>query len=181
MWKHVLVLLATIAAFAVSLVMFQQAVGPGSPWMGLLLMLCLLGTARIAEPIHRLRVPGVLREIRPWERGGDLYEAMAVPQFGGALRTTPLRLLNPNVYFSRRSPAEVVRQLEAAEASHLWATLLLMPWLVWCAVSGRWAVFALLLVVQVLGNVYPILHLRWARGRLERVVRRLSRATANQA
>lgn len=172
MWKHVLVLLATIAAFAVSLVMMQKAIGPGSPWMGLMVMLCFLGTARFAEPIYQLRMPGGMRDVRPWELSGDLYETLAVPQFGGLLRTTPLRHLNPNVYVSQRDPTALIGQLEAAEAAHFWAALLFMPWLAWCAVSGRGGALAVLLVVQVLGNVYPILHLRLARGRLERVVRR---------
>jgi hypothetical protein len=172
MWKPVLVLMATVAAFAVSLLMFRQAVGSGSPWMGLMVMLCVLGTARVADPIYQPRMPGSLRDVRPWELSGDLYETLAVPQFGGLLRGTPLRLLNPEVYVSRRDPVKLVRQLEAAEAAHFWAALVIMPWLAWCAVSGRGGALAVLLVVQVVGNVYPILHLRLARGRLERVVRR---------
>ncbi|HYV20985.1 MAG TPA: hypothetical protein VFC25_18370 [Verrucomicrobiae bacterium] len=172
MWKHVLLLLATVAAFAVSLVMLQQVLGPGSPWMGLMVMLCLLGTARFADPICQLRMPWALRAVRPWELNGDFSERLLVPQFGGLLRTTPLRLLNPEVYVSRRDPVRLVRQLEAAEASHFWATLVLIPWQVWCAISGRWGIFALFLVIQLLGNIYPILHLRLARGRLERVIRR---------
>jgi hypothetical protein len=172
MWKQVLVLVATVAAFVFSLLMLRQVLGPGSPWMGLMVMLCLLGTARIADPIHQLSMPAALRNVRPWERNGDLYQTLAVPQFGGVLRNTPLRLLNPEVYLSRRDPAALVRQLEAAEASHFWAALVLMPWLAWCAAQGRGGAVAILLVVQVVGNVYPILHLRLARGRLERVVRR---------
>jgi len=181
MWKHVVLLLATIASFAVSFAMLRQLIGLGSPWMGLLLMLCLLGTARIADPIHQLRMPAGVREIRPWELNGDLYETLAVPQFGGLLRNTPLRLLNPEVYVSRRDPAKLVRQLEAAEAAHFWATLVLMPWVVGCVVSGRGGALAILLVVQVVGNIYPILHLRLARGRLERVVRRQQTRTGPAA
>ena len=175
MLKHWIVLIATALAFAFSLAMFQQAVGPTSPWMALLVMLCFLGLAKMADPIFVLRVPQSLRSLRPWELKGKTYRRLKVPEFGALLRNTPLRLLNTTVYLTGERPDlnHIFRQVESAEASHFWAAVLLTPYLLYCAWTGRWVVFGVFLVlIQIVGNVYPILHLRWARGRLERMRRR---------
>jgi hypothetical protein len=115
-----------------------------------------------------------VRELRPWELRGAVYRKLGVSGFGALLRNTPLRILNTTVYVSgnHRDPLLVLRQVESAEACHFWAALLLMPYLAWCALSGRWAVLGAFLAVQIVLNVYPILHLRSVRGRLERVRRR---------
>jgi hypothetical protein len=171
MGKHVTVLLATLLAFGVSTYFLRQVIGLASPWMGLLLMLCFLGLARIAEPLYRLKMPDGLRQIRPWELNGGLYRTLRVHEFGALLRDTPLRLLNSSVYVSRnrRDPLSTCRQVEAAEASHLWAALVLVPYLVFCTWSAAWASAGGLVLVEILGNAYPIMHLRSVRGRLERV------------
>lgn len=181
MWKHVAVLLATTAAFGVSLSMMGQAIGYDSPWMVLLVMLCFLGLGRIAEPIFVLKVPASLRRLRPWETHGNAYRKLGVPQFGALLRDTPLRLLNLDVYVARAGgdALRVHRLVESAEANHFWAGLLITPYLVACAWSGKWAILGCFLALQIAGNVYPILHLRWVRGRLDRVLgRRRSPARA---
>ena len=67
-WRAVLALVATTVAFAFSFVMLRQAIGPDSPWLGLVLMFCFLGLAKIAEPLFVLRMPRWLRPLRPWER-----------------------------------------------------------------------------------------------------------------
>jgi len=174
MWKHLVLLLATILGFGASLMMMHRAIGLASPWMGLTLMMCLLGLAKIAEPFYLLEMPWGLRQIRSWESRGVLYRRLAVPQFGGLLRDTPLRHLNSSVYVSGhgRDLAAIIRQVEAAEASHFWAALVLFPHLVLTARSGNWAAVAGLLLVEIAGNAYPIMHLRMVRGRLGRVSRR---------
>ena len=155
--------------------MMQSAVGLASPWMALTVFFCFLGLARMAEPIYMLSVPGRLREIRPWELEGGVYRRLAVPEFGALLRDTPLRLLNPAVYVSRRRRGllDLCRQVASAEAIHFWGALLLVPYLVYCAWRGMWAVLGCFLALQVLGNAYPIMHLRSVRGRLERVRARI--------
>ncbi len=173
-WKHLLLLLATLSGFGASLMMMQRAIGLASPWMGLMLMLCLLGMAKVAEPFYLLQVPGAIRQLRPRELRGDLYRSLAVPEFGALLRHSPLRHLNSSVYVSgrRRDLARIVRLVEAPEASHFWAALLLVPYLALSVRSGSWAVVAGLLLIEILGNVYPIMHLRMVRGRLSRVTTR---------
>ena len=180
MWKNVVILIATVLAFGVSLAMLWQVIGIASPWMACMVMLCFLGLAKMAEPLYALRVPAGLRSIRPWEWRGGPYERLAVPRFGALLRDTPLRLLNTAVYLSRgrRDPPAIARLVESAEASHFYAALLLVPWMACYAWTGRWAAFAGLLLVQVVGNAYPIMHLRSVRGRLERIGRRARGAAA---
>lgn len=172
--KHVVVLVATTCAFGISLWMFHQLVGWASPWMVLMLFMCFLGLARIAEPVYMLKLPGAWEAIRAWEMKGAVYRALGVPGFGALLKNTPLRLLNTSVYVSkdRRDAGQICRQVASAEAIHFWAGLLLMPYLAVCFQSRRWSALASFLAVQILGNAYPIMHLRSVRGRLERIARR---------
>ncbi|HSS28455.1 MAG TPA: hypothetical protein VLL50_10920, partial [Usitatibacter sp.] len=171
-WKHVAILIGTVLAFGFSLFMFRQAVGPSSPWMVLLLFLCFLGLAKVAEPIFVLKLPRVFREVRPWEARGRMYRALGVPGFGRLLRDTPLRLLNTTVYVGRgdRDPARILRQVESAEAIHFWAAIALVPYLMACIAAGRWNVLGAFVAIEVLGNAYPIMHLRSVRARVPRLL-----------
>ena len=99
---------------------------------------------------------------------------LRVLSFGRFLRQAPLRYLNPTVYLDRkrRDPLQVRRQAESAEATHFWAAVLFMPYVTFAGLNGMWSVVAWFLLAQVLVNVYPILHLRHIRGRLDRTIRR---------
>ena len=154
--------------------MLRRALGADSPWLGLLLMFCFLGLAKVAEPLFMLRLPATLRAVRRWESDGAIYRALAVPAFGRLLRRTPLRHLNPAVYLAAGQPdlARVCRLAESAEAAHLWAAALLLPYIGFAWLSGQVREAAIFLLVQLLFNVYPILHLRTARARLDRLLRR---------
>jgi hypothetical protein len=178
MVKHVAVFIAMLLAFAVSIVNMGRFIGFASPWMVLLVFLCFLGLAKFAEPFYRLKLPQALRAVRPWELRGSLYRRLGVPAFGWMLRNTPLKALNNTVYVSRerRDPSAISRQVESAEAIHFWAALLLVPYLAVCLLSGRWSVLLAFLAVQVLGNAYPMMHLRSVRGRLDRISRRAAAA-----
>ena len=59
--------------------------------------------------------------------------------------------------------------MESAEASHFWAAAVLTPFLVRAIWERTRGIFACLLIVQAIVNLYPIMHLRRVRGRLERV------------
>ena len=171
---RVIVVISTITGFAVSFVLLQRSVGPTSPLFGLLGMVELLGLAKVVEPLFLLQMPTVLRVVRPWEKRGVLYSRLLVPSFGRLLRETPLRFLNASVYLAKGhlDLAKVYRQAEAAEAAHFWSALLFTPYIgyVWFLEQYRNAI--LLLVVQVFVNIYPILHLRMVRGRLDPLLRR---------
>jgi hypothetical protein len=173
-WLHALALLAVLLVFAVSFVLLSRVIGITSPWLVLLLMFYFLGLAKVAEPLFVLRMPAALRPLRHWEREGHVYRRLGVVGFGRLLRRTPLRYLNSAVYLDRqrRHPLQVRHLAESAEASHFWAAVLFMPYVVFAALSGMWGVAAWFLLAQVLVNVYPILHLRHVRGRLDRIIRR---------
>jgi hypothetical protein len=169
-----MILAATLAAFAFSLEMIRRVVGAASPWFGLQLMLCVLGVVAMARPLFLPRVPGPLRTTRPWERHPAHYRRLLVPAFGALLRRTPLRYLNIEVYLhAAAGDGYAVRaQVEAAEAAHWLAGLVLLPYLALAAMERRWGALAVLAAVQVVGNLYPILHLRWTRLRLDAALER---------
>jgi hypothetical protein len=181
--REVLSLLAAAAVFGTSLFLFGRVMGLTSPWFALVVMFCFLGLLGIARPLLALRLPGCLREMRAWEMGGRLYPVLGVPVFGALLRRRPLRYLQPLVYLNRYpgDPMKVQNQIEGAEAAHFWAAALLVPYMVYACVQKWWSVLVCFILVQLVGNVYPILHLRWVRGRLKRVFerKRPTRAAGN--
>jgi hypothetical protein len=168
--RHFAVLLATAGAFAVSFVMLARVIGADSSWLGLLLMFYFLGLAKVAEPLYLLRLPPSIRALHASECSGALYRALGVPAFGALLRNTPLRWLNTSVYVAAasRDLARLQRVVEAGEAAHLYAAALFTPYIAWVAWRGHWREAAIFVVVQIAFNVYPILHLRSVRARLER-------------
>lgn len=125
------------------------------------------------------RLPESAAGVRPWERDGGTLRRLGVLRFGRLLRNTPLRHLNARVDLDgSRADAERVRfQTASAEACHFWAAVLLTPFVVIAIAAGRWSVVAGFLLARLLVNVYPILHLQHLRGRLERAMARVSRAT----
>jgi hypothetical protein len=168
---RVTALLLSILAFATATWAFARVVGTSSPWMGLPLMSCVLGLSKVAEPFFTVKLPGWVRPIRAWEGQSGVYRRLAVDEFGGLLRDTPLRVLNLDVYVSRgrHDLREVLTHVESAEASHFWAAAVLTPFLVRAIWERTRGIFACLLIVQAIVNLYPIMHLRRVRGRLERV------------
>ena len=167
----VLVLIAVAAAFAVSLFMIRQIIDYRSPWFGLMLMLDFLGLVAFGRPLFVLKMPGFLRSARPWETNGTVYRALRVPAFGMLLRRTPLRVLNPMVYLDRGpgDTAVVLAQLESAEAAHVYAAAILLPHMIYALARGWFGAVAWLVVVQIAFNLYPAMHLRWARIRVGRL------------
>lgn len=165
-----ILLLAAIATFGFSLFMFQRAVGWKSPWFSLDVMCCFLGVVTIGRPLFRLEMPRWLRPVRTWELKSKLYPVLGVPVFGLLLRRTALRFLNPEVYLSQSpgDPDMVLARIESAEAAHLWAAVLLFPYIMYACAQNRWNVVFWFTLVQIVGNIFPILHLRWVRGRMKR-------------
>jgi hypothetical protein len=172
---HALVLLGVVLGFSASFVLLGRVIGRGSPWLVLLLMFYVLGFMKVAEPLFMLRMPRSLRPLRRWEVEGNVYRRLRVPAFGRVLRRSLLRYLNTAVYLDhgRRDLAQVRRQAEAAEAAHLLAGILVLPYIVYAAMQGRWLVAAGFSLADLLVNAYPLLHLRHTRGRLERLGDRL--------
>lgn len=165
--------MAVVLAFAVSFALLRRVIGD-SPWLALLLMFYFLAVAKVAEPLIVLRMPKSLQRLRRWELEGEALRRLRVPSFGRLLRQTPLRYFNARVYLDRgrQDSLRVRAQAESAEASHFWAAVLFTPCIALAAATGAWGVAAWFTLAQLLVNVYPILHLRHVRGRLDRLIRR---------
>jgi len=172
MWFRALILSAVVLVFGVSFKLLSAVIGITSPWLALLLMFYFLGTAKVAEPLFSLSMPSALFKLRRWEQDGDVLRMLHVFSFGRLLRRTPLRYLNSSVYLDRQlgSLAKIRQQAEAAEATHFWAAVLFTPCIVFAATSSQWGIFAWFSIAQVFVNIYPILHLRHIRGRLDRTI-----------
>jgi hypothetical protein len=172
--RVVIAVIGTALAFAVSFVMLAEVIGIASPWLALLLMFYFTGLAKIAEPLFVLRMPTSLGKVRRWEHAGVFYRKLGVFMFGRLLRNTPLRFLNTSVYLSSEAKdlRNLYRQGASAEAIHFWAALLFMPYIGYLLVSGRAYLATCFMAVQVIFNLYPILHLRMLRGRLDSILQR---------
>ena len=159
-------------ALGVCFVLLARVIGTRSPWLGLLAMFYFLGLAKVAAPLFSLRMPRALRDVEPDPIGDRTYRRLGVRRFGHFLRRSPFRYLNPAVYLAQqRGFASVRRHAESAEATHFWAAVLFMPYIVHVAFRGLVVEAVLFTAVQVAFNVYPILHLRVVRARLGRVER----------
>jgi GNAT superfamily N-acetyltransferase len=174
-WLHALALLAVVIVFGASFALLSTVIGATSPWLALLLMFYFLGIAKVAQPLFTLRMPSMLYPLQRWEQEGALLRQLRIFSFGTLLRRTPPRYLNSGVYLDRqrRNFNKVRLQAESAEAIHFWAAVLFMPFLAFAAAAGRWSVVAWFFLAQVLVNIYPILHLRQIRGRLDRTIGRI--------
>ena len=178
--------IAVAAGYAAAFVAFQRFMpfSVASPWFVFVAMVCVLGLAFVAQPIVMIHMPRPLRTIRAWEAGGRVYRALGVQAYGRLLRRTPLRLFNVDVYLhdGLRDSVTVGAELEAAEASHFSAAVLVAPYMAYLVLYGMWAPLFWITLAQVLINLYPIMHLRLTRHRLGALVsRRLSRRQARVA
>ncbi|GAB3094245.1 glycosyl-4,4'-diaponeurosporenoate acyltransferase CrtO family protein [Lysobacter terrae] len=166
--RSAVVFCVTAIVFAICFLMLGSVIGGDSPWLGLLLMFYFMGLAKVGEPLFVLRMPQFLREVRAWEATGTVYRRWGVERFGWVLRLPPLRFLNASVHLAngQRDLSSLYRHAASSEATHFWAALLFMPYIAFVWTQGRGGVAAFFLLIQVLFNVYPILHLRLLRGRL---------------
>src|SRR5258708_25911044 len=151
-----LAVLAVALVFGASFELLRRVIGITSPWLVLLLMFYFLGLAKVAEPLFKLRMPKVLRPLRPWEPRDHVYRRLRVVEFGRLLRQPPLRFLNSAVYLDgRRSDALQVRlYAESAEATHFCAAVLLLPYIALAGLSGRGRGISLFSPGQALVQVY---------------------------
>jgi len=170
-WRDLGKLAVLAAFFGVCFAMLAGAIGIRSPWLGLLLMFYFMSLLKAAEPLFMLRMPQALRTVDPGRVKQGLYRWLGVRGFGALIRNTPLRYLNSSVYVAggKRSLAELSRKLESTEAIHFWAAVLFTPYIAYIGCRGLAAIAELFVLIQVVFNVYPILHLRMVRARLSRV------------
>ena len=167
--RRAVVFCAMAVAFATCFLMLREVIGSESPWLGLLLMFYFLGLAKFGEPFFVLRMPRFIRDVRAWEAMGTTYQRLGVQRFGQLLRASPNRFLNTGVYLAsgQRDLRSLYWYAASSEANHFWAALLFTPYIAFVWAQGQRGVATLFLLIQVLFNVYPILHLRLLRGRLD--------------
>ncbi len=93
-----------------------------------------------------------------------------VRAIGYILRSAPLRGLGGQVYMDglKGNVNALLPGLYSAETVHLWALLVCCPWFVVWGAQGHWTSLASGVSVNVLINVYPVLHLRYVTGRIGR-------------
>jgi hypothetical protein len=124
-----------------------------------------------------LALPASLRKVSVPELAVLRRRCTGIPLFGLVLRRTPLRHLGGAVYLAKfdNDPARVRHGIQDAEAIHVWSLLFCTPWLAFWCWRGWWFSVGLSLAVHLFLNLYPILHLRFTRGRMERCAGRLAR------
>lgn len=179
--RRVLAVTGTAIAFAVSFVMLARVIGVTSPWLALLLMFYFMGLAKVAEPIFMFRMPRSLNKVHVWEQTGRIYRRLGVLRFGAFLRNPPLRYLNTNVYLSPQAPDlhGLYRRAASAEAIHFYAAVMFTPYIGYLGITGQYNTGTFFVAVQLIFNIYPILHLRYLRGRLETALRMQLRRNAH--
>jgi hypothetical protein len=155
-----------------SIAALGRVVGVDSPWFAVIASFCVLGLLDLALPFARTRMPQFIREVRPWESHGSTYRVIGVSVFGEVLRRTPLRLLNRRVYLKASSSdlTAVRNPVEDAEAAHFWGGVATIPYLVVAWSRGWWAALASVVIFNLFVNLYPILHLRTVRARIDDAV-----------
>lgn len=120
----------------------------------------------------RWRLPESYLRLRTWERDGTVYRRLGVPAFGELVRRTPLRTLSPDIYLrGRPGRLETVAAFSrTAEVVHVWIFLLALPLVLYAVARAWWDAACWLLVINGLLNLYPTLHQRLIRSRIERVL-----------
>jgi hypothetical protein len=182
--RIVAVLALALAGFSAVLVSAAMALGYRSPVFGFCVVGATLGLIVVTLPVVRWRLPESL--VRADSRGVDAtYRALGVTAFGALLRRPPLRWFNSTVYVrDGAEPLAAARDnMLAAEAAHFWALVLTLPFLAWLAWHGAWPAIASMLATHAVLNVYPALHLRLMRVRIEPLIERRAglRATRVEA
>jgi len=167
--KDIVVLVTWSAIFTVSLPFLYQAIGGASPLFAFIVTLVPMGVLRYVHPVRRFGTPRFVHRLRDCEYRPAYARRIGLLAFAWFLRHSPLRLLNSVVYLRRwpGSPTTVLTHVREAEASHFWAFFAAIPYLAYALFHGWWTGFTVACAVQIGGNVYPFLNLRYTRSRLD--------------
>lgn len=168
--RAVVAFLVATVVLGTSITMFGKFFGASSPLFAATVTMVTLGWTAFANDVVPMRLPNAFRAIRAWELSRFPYRTLGVAAFGRVLRTSPLRHLNPAVYLGQPgADLNFVRaHLEIAEVVHFWATVFTIPYFIFAFMKSWFSVVAAILLVHVFANLYPLCHLRLARGRIAR-------------
>jgi hypothetical protein len=170
-----IVLLALSSAVAVLVVfLYAHNLGLRSPIAALSVVGAALGIVSVNLFTVRWSVPKALLPVRTWEASGRAYALLGVSIYGALLRRPPLRYFNTSVYVGERRanlPSTYANFLRA-EGAHFWAFTFTTPLVFYELIHQWWDGFGWLLLFNAIFNVYPVLHLRQVRARLEFLMQR---------
>jgi Glycosyl-4,4'-diaponeurosporenoate acyltransferase len=109
-----------------------------------------------------------------WEKHGEIYDRAGVRAFRWVLFHSPLGWINPNFHLrgSRIDCDRLLREINSSECIH-WLTFAATVMLASSYFRHDQAVYGyVMLLVRIPFDLYPIMLLRWNRGRLWRVLER---------
>lgn len=168
-WRQWTVLILGTAATACSWNAFTKAFAGHSSAYAVVVMILITSWAAVLQSTVPLPFPPFVLRVQAGEFAILRSPWTGVRLFGALLRNTPLRSLGGPVYLT--TPGQdlrtALRGIHDAEKVHLAALLFCCPWLVFWAAQGRWMSVICAFAVHVPLNLYPILHLRYATGRIE--------------
>lgn len=164
------VLIAGTAAFVLALVLFARVFDARSAVFAITATMMVGSWTAVIQTVRPLRLPSAMKEVGPRESEVLRQRWTGIRLFGTVLRRTPLRYLGGAVYLRQcaNGPSGVLQGIQAAEEVHVWALLLCLPALIYWGIQAWWASVAASLLVHTVLNVYPVLHLRLTRARIQR-------------
>jgi hypothetical protein len=176
--SRLIVLLAISCAAAVWVVLFTaRGVGFNSPLTAFCAVCAALGIVVVNSSTIHWSLPKALKPIRVCEASGSAYVFLGVSICGALLRRPPFRSFNTSVYVGahRANLGKTYASLLKAETAHFWALTLTAPLICHEITRHCWHGLVWLILFDVLFNIYPGLHLRKVRARLEPLMVRRGR------
>ena len=166
----VIVLLTISYCVAIWIILFTASgVGINSPLTAFCAVCAALGIVVVNSSTICWSLPKPLKAIRVWEASGSAYVLFGVSICGALLRRPPFRYLNASVYVGAHSAnlANAHANILKAETAHFWALTFTGPLICYEMFGQCWHGLGWLILFNALFNVYPGLHLRQVRARLE--------------
>lgn len=174
--RKITVMFTGTVALLAALVLFAKAFGAESGLFAATVTMLVSAWTAMVQTIVPLRLPASMLKVSSAEFAVIRRRGSGVRWFGAVLRHTPLRRLGGAVYLAEcaNDSARILCGIQEAEAVHVWSMLFCSPWLVFWCLQGLWFSVSSSVAVHAFLNVYPILHLRLARGRMEKCAARFA-------
>jgi len=176
--SRLIILLAISCAAAIWLVLFAaRGVGLNSPLTAFCAVCVALGIVVLNSSAIHWSLPKALKPIRAWESSGAAYVLLGVSICGALLRRPPFRYFNTSVYAGEHCAnlGKTYASILKAETAHFWALTFTAPLICYEITCQYWHGLVWLILFNALFNIYPGLHLRKVRARLEPLMMRRGR------
>lgn len=176
---------AVTAAVVYATVVFWDVLGFRSPFFAFMLnwfIFCWAGMvfSLIDAPVHLIFAERYYA-IKDFERTGRIYERLGIRLFKWMVYRGPFRIFSPTMRLSKFSEgltASNLRRLENetrnGEAVHWLVFVLVLPFVGYAALRGWLGAVVWLMAFNVVLNVYPVMHHRYNRNRLQRLLGKLA-------